>query len=60
MDLQSLQVAGKHSSLGICERGQVFGTGLAKDASGESNEVTALVHGTDGGVDIEIEFACLQ
>jgi hypothetical protein len=56
VDLQSLQVAGKHPPLRVGESGQVFGTGLAKDTGGESNEIAALVHGTNGGVDIEVEF----
>jgi hypothetical protein len=58
VDLQSLQVAGKHPPLRVRESGQVFGTRLAKDTGGEGNEIAALVHGTDGGVDIEVEFAC--
>jgi hypothetical protein len=60
VDLQSLQVAGKHPPLRVGESGQVFGTGLAKDTGGEGNEIAPLVHGTNGSVDIEVEFTFRQ
>jgi hypothetical protein len=60
VDLQSFQIAGEHSPFRVRESGQVFRPGFSKDASSEGNEISALVHGTDGRIDIEIEFTCYQ
>ena len=60
VDLQSLQVTGEHPPFRVGQSGQVFGTRFAKDSGGKGYEIAALVHWADRGVNIEIEFACLQ
>jgi hypothetical protein len=57
MNLQSLQVSGKHSPLSVVQSRQIFRTGLSEDPSGEGDKIATLVHGTDGGIAIEIQFA---
>jgi hypothetical protein len=57
MDLQSLQVTGKHSPLSVVQGGQVFRTRLSEDTSGKRDEITTLVHGTDGSIAVEIQFS---
>jgi hypothetical protein len=56
-DLQSLQVAGKHPPLGIVQGSQILRTRLAKDAGSERDEIATLIHGTDGGIAVDEEFA---
>jgi hypothetical protein len=56
MDLQTLQIAGKHTSLSIVQSRQVFRTRLAENAGCEIDEVATHKHGTNGSVAIEIEF----
>jgi hypothetical protein len=60
MDLQALQIARKHTPLGIVQSGQVFGTRLSEDAGCEIDEVATHVHGTNGGIAIEVEFFYCQ
>ena len=56
VDLQSLQVAGKHPPLGIVQGGQVLRARLSEDPGGEGDKVATLVHRTDGRVAIEVQF----
>ena len=56
-NLQSLQVARKHSPLCVIQSGHVLRTRLSENTSGEGNEIATLVHGTNGSIAIEIEFA---
>ena len=60
MDLQSLQVAGKHSSFSIIEGCQVFRTRFAENTGSEIDKVATHVHGTNGGIAIEEKFAYSQ
>jgi hypothetical protein len=57
LDLQSFQVAGKHPPFSIVQSGHVLRTRFPEDTSGEGDKVATLVHGTDCGIAIEIEFA---
>ena len=57
LDLQSLQIAGKHPLFCIAQGGQVLRTRLPEDTSGERDEIPTLVHGTDRSVAIEEKFA---
>ena len=56
MDLQPLQIAGKHTTLSIVQGRQIFRTRLSEDTSGEVDEITAHVHRTDGSIAVEVEF----
>ena len=58
--LQSLQVARKHPPFGVIQSGQVLRTRLSENTSSERNEIATLVHGTDGGIAIEIEFTYMS
>lgn len=57
MDLQSLQVARKHSPFSVVQGRQVFRTRLAKNARSKVDKVTTHVHGANGGIAIEEKFA---
>lgn len=57
LDLQSFQVARKHPSFGIVQGGQVLRTRFPEDTSGKGDKVATLIHGTDCGIAIEIEFS---
>jgi hypothetical protein len=58
-NLQSFQVTGKHSPLDIIQSRQIFRTRFSENPGGEGNKVATLVHRTDGGIAIEIEFSYL-
>ena len=56
-NLQSFQISGKHPPLCVAQGAQVFWARFAENPSSKSDEVTTLVHGTDGSVAIEEKFA---
>jgi hypothetical protein len=57
LDLQSFQVPGKHPPFSIVQGRHVLRTRFSEDTSGEGDKVATLVHGTDCGITIEVEFA---
>jgi len=56
-DLQSFQAPRKHSPLGIRQGRQIFWTSFAKNAGSKFNEVSMLVHGADGSIAVQVQFA---